>query len=149
MPCTVFGASHTSKPLCSAFLTPWEELAISSYFPQRSTLCVCYKNYSTLFHFNYVSHPQNDLCFRPCHSSSVLHQPSTISEAQQVPASVQNSFNGCLLNSCRNDLTPTPKLPGANVLILFLIIPPLEKLMNAMHLYQRKIQQPIKFYIIL
>lgn len=113
-------------------------------------VCLCYKNYSTLFHFSHMSRLQNVLCLRPCHSFCVLHEPSAISEAQQALTwCVLNSFNGCLLNSCRSYLTPACKLPQAIVLILSSFTPPLDKLMKAMHLYNRKMQQPVKFYILL
>lgn len=119
--------------------------------PTRAhTVCHYYKKYSTLLHFSCVSLPQDELCLRPCHSSCVLHELCTISEAQRVLTwCVLNSFNCCLLSSHRNDLTPARKLPGAIVLILFWFIPLLEKVIKAMHLYHIKVQKPIKIYILL
>ena len=129
---------------------PWQETALSSCFPQGPTSCASVnKNYSILFPSGCVFCPQDVPCLRPCHLSGVLREPSAVSEAQQTLTwFVLESVDGWLLNSCINDLTPVHTLPSAIVFILFWLLPPLENLIEATHLYNREIQKPIKFYML-
>lgn len=116
---------------------------------QAHTVCLRYKHYSTLFPFSCVSHPQDGLCLRPCHSPCALHEPRAISEAQQVLTLCAKVIQWLFIELLQKLSHPCPQVPGCNCSSPFLVHTPLGEADESHASLPQKMQHPIKFYILL
>lgn len=100
---------------------PLARISHQLLLPTRAhTLCLCYKNSSSLFHFSCVSHPQDEFCLRPCQSSvSFMKLEPYLKLSSTSSWCVLNSFNAVYWTPA-GMISPLPASSRVQLFLLFL-----------------------------